>query len=341
MHLQQVLDRPTVLVTGGAGFIGSHLCDQLIKNRNVICLDNFITGQEENIDLLLQNSYFKFIRHDISEVLDLEKFPELDIFKVKVQGVQEIYNLACPTSPLEYNKLPIETLMANAAGTRHVMELALKYGAKIVHASTSAIYGEPQARETFNEDYWGYINPVGPRSCYNEGKRFAESLITSYGEKKGIKYVIARIFNTYGPRMKLNHGRMIPDIVTRALTGQTVVIYGSPDDISTFCYVSDIVDSLIKLMEYGHNGIFNLGSPDQYKLGDVARLIMQLTDAKVTVEAKSPPPFLSKQGVPDISQIREAVGWFPLVPIEEGLRQTIDYFKAHKNLKPLGSEGPV
>lgn len=338
MRLQQILDRPTALVTGGAGFIGSHLCDQLVKTRNVICVDNFITGVEENIDLLLQNPHFKFIKHDMSQPLDLDSFPELDVFKVKVQGVQEVYNLACPTSPLEYKRLPLETLVANAAGTQHALEVAYKSGAKIVHASTSAIYGEPtQIGQAFREDYWGYVDPVGPRSCYNEGKRFAESLVVSFAESKKLPFAIARIFNTYGPRTKLNDGRMIPDLVNKAINGKAMVIYGAPDDISTFCYVSDIVDGLIKLMEYNGSGIFNLGSPDQYKLGDVAKLIMQLVGVRVPVEHQPPPPFLAKQGVPDITKAKETIGWFPLIPLVEGLRQTIDYFRAHQNLKSLSA----
>ncbi|HAO81101.1 MAG: UDP-glucuronate decarboxylase [Parcubacteria group bacterium GW2011_GWD2_43_10] len=341
MHAQQVLDRPTALVTGGAGFIGSHLCDQLVKNRNVICVDNFITGLEENIDLLLQNPHFKFIRHDLTEPLDLASFPELDVFKVKFQGVQEVYNLACPTSPLQYNRLPLETLAANAAGTKNALDVAFKSGAKIVHASTSAIYGEPTDGKPFTEDYWGYIDPVGPRSCYNEGKRFSESLVSSYGSTKEMQFIIARIFNTYGPRTKLNDGRMIPDMVNKAISNEPMTIYGSADDISTFCYVSDIVDGLIKLMEYSGSGIFNLGSHEQYKLGDIAKLIMQLADVKVPIESKPAPPYLAKQGVPEIIKAKETIGWFPLISLTEGLRQTVDYFRAHHNLKPLGSVGPV
>ena len=341
MHVQQILDRPTALVTGGAGFIGSHLCDELVKTRNVICADNFITGAEENIDLLLQNPHFKFIRHDIAEPLDLDSFPELDIFKVKVQGVQEVYNLACPTSPLDYNRLPLETLQANAAGTWHILQVALRSGAKMVHASSSAIYGEPRDGQAITEDYWGYIDPVGPRSCYNEGKRFAESLISSYGATKGLKFVIARIFNTFGPRMKLNDGRMMPDLISRALAGEPLVIYGSPDDVSTFCYVSDMVDGLVKLMEYNGNGIFNLGSPEPRKVGEVANLIMQLAGVKLPLQTKVPPAFLAKQGVPDITKVKETLGWFPLIPLAQGLRQAIDYFRAHQNLMSPGSAGPV
>ncbi len=336
----KLLDRPTALVTGGAGFIGSHLCDELVKSRNVICVDNFITGVEENIDLLLQNPHFKFIRHDMSEPLDLESFPELDIFKVKVQGVQEVYNLACPTSPLEYKKLPLETLQANAQGTKHALEIAYKSDAKIVHASTAAIYGEPYNNQPFTENYWGYIDPVGPRSCYNEGKRYAESLVYSYATAKKMPFIIARIFNTYGPRTKLNDGRMIPDLVNKAIAKQPMVIYGAEDDISTFCYVSDVVEGLIKLMSHTGSGIYNLGSPEQYKLIDVAKLIMQLVDVKLPVENKTPPPYLSKQGVPDISKIKEEIGWFPLIPLVEGLRQTIDYFKAHQNLLDMKAGDP-
>ena len=173
MIYKQLLDRKNVLVAGGAGFIGSHLCDELVKTANVICVDNFITGQEENIDLLLQNPYFKFIKHDLIKPLDLEQFPELEVFKIKVQGVQEIYNFACPTSPKVYNSVPLETLLTNSHGTYNLLELAVKYKAKFLHASSSAVYGEPQNSEPFTEDYWGFIDPIGPRSCYNEGKRFA------------------------------------------------------------------------------------------------------------------------------------------------------------------------
>ena len=332
MAYKQILDRPTALVAGGAGFIGSHLCDELVKTRNVICVDNFVTGGEENIDLLLQNPHFEFVRHDLVAPLDLNSLPELDVFKVRFQGVQEIYNLACPTSPREYNRLPIETLRANAEGTEHLLELAVEYGAKFLHASTSAIYGEPPDHTSFREDYWGFIDPVGPRSCYNEGKRFAESLVTNYGSHLNLNVRIARIFNTYGPRMKLEDGRMIPDFIAHALMGKPLVIYGSPDEPSTFCYVSDMIDGLLKLMEFEEGGTFNLGSPQTKTMGEIAELVITLTASGVRTEVTNPLPYLARQGIPDITKAKETLGWFPLVPLEQGLQHTIDYVRAHHGL---------
>lgn len=332
MAYHQLLDRQTVVVAGGAGFIGSHLCDELVKNYNVICIDSFITGQEENIDLLLQSPHFKFIRHDLVDPIDLDKLPELEAFKVKFQGIQQVYNLACPTSPREYNRLPLETLRTNSEATRNLLEIAAKYKAKFLHASTSAIYGEPTDGGAFQEDNWGNIDPVGPRSCYNEGKRFAESMVVNYGMHRGVSVRIARIFNTYGPRMKLNDGRIIPDLINHALAGEPLTIYGSRDDVSTFCYVSDMVDGLMKLMEFEAGGIFNLGSTELTTFGQAADSILRLTGGKSAIEVKSPLPYLARQGAPDITKVKEALGWFPLVPFEDGLRHTIDYFRAHQGV---------
>lgn len=331
MAYHQLLDRKNVLVAGGAGFIGSHLCDQLVEANNVICIDSFITGQEENIDPLLQNPHFKFVRHDLSEPLALNDLPELETFKVRFQGVQEIYNLACPTSPRDYNQLPLETLRANAEATRQLLDLAAAYKSKFLHASTSAVYGEPTDKTPFPETYWGFIDPVGPRSCYNEGKRFAESLVVNYGAHRGIDFRIARIFNTYGPRMKVHDGRVIPDLISHALTGRALTIYGSPSDSSTFCYISDMVDGILKLM--GHEpGIYNLGSIELTNYGHVAELVLKLTGVQLPVESAPPLPYLARQGVPDITKVKEALGWFPLVPLEEGLRHTIAYVRAHQGL---------
>jgi len=332
---KQLLDRKNVLVAGGAGFIGSHLCDELIKTCNVICVDNFVTGQEENIDLLLQSPHFEFIRHDIRQPLDLDKLPELDVFRIKLQGVQEIYNLACPTSPQQYKDLPIETLTTNAEGTRHLLDLAVKYKAKFVQASSSAVYGEFKDDTDLNEDYLGIVDPVGPRSCYNEGKRFAESLSVNYGHTHSLSVKVARIFNTYGPRMKLNDGRMIPDFIAHALTNRPLVIYGSQESTSTFCYVSDMVEGLIKLMEYEGDGIFNLGSVDLNTFAEVANIIIRLTSSTSNLKQIEPLPYLSKQGVPNIDKAKEQLGWFPLIPLEQGLKQTVDYFLAHKNVLRL------
>ncbi len=330
MSYTKILDRSNVLVAGGAGFIGSHLCDALLEKNNVICIDNFITGQEENIDLLMQNQNFKFIKHDLIEPIDLEALPELEVFKVKYQGLQQIYNLACPTSPKEYHHLPIETLLTNSQGTRNLLDLAVKYKARFLHASSASIYGEPVQNQKFKESDWGSIDPVGPRSCYNEGKRFAESLVVNYGNYRSVDFRIARIFNTFGPRMKLQDGRMIPDFIAHALTNQPLTIYGSPEEISTYCYVSDMVDGLLKLMDHTSSGVFNLGSPEPYKMKDIAQMIIDLTSARVVFEEAAALPYLARQGVPDITLAKEQLGWFPLTKLEDGLRSTINYGNAHE-----------
>jgi len=333
MSYKQLLDRPTILVAGGAGFIGSHLCDNLVQTANVICIDNFITGQEENIDLLLQNPNFRFIKHDLKDSIDLESYAELEPFKIKYQGVQQIYNLACPTSPKDYHHIPIETLRANAEATRQLLDLAVKYKAKFLHASSSSIYGEPAPNvHEFKEDYWGMVDPVGPRSCYNEGKRFAESLVVNYGEYQGVSYRIARIFNTYGPRMKMKDGRMIPDFINHAIADKNLIIYGSGEELSTYCYISDMVDGLTKLMAYDEGGIFNLGAPETESIKQVAQLVIKLAGSSSGLENTESLPYWARQGVPDITKAKEVFGWFPLVKLEDGLRQTIEYAKAHQRI---------
>ncbi|MBI3115638.1 MAG: GDP-mannose 4,6-dehydratase [Candidatus Kerfeldbacteria bacterium] len=327
MKRKPIFERKNVLVTGGAGFIGSHLCDELVKTAKVICIDNFLTGSEENINHLLKHPDFEFLNHDLSEPINLEDLPELKPFQIAFQGVQEIYHLACPTSPKEYNRYPIETLLANAHGTRNVLEIARKYESKLVHTSTSAIYGEPLENAAYPETYWGYIDPIGPRSCYNEGKRFAESLVVNYRQKFKLDLKIARIFNTFGPRMKLTDGRMIPDFVYNAMKGKDVVIYGEEGDTSTFCYISDMIEALLRLMKSHEQGPVNLGNPEVYPIGDVAQKVVEFvgTPAKLTYEPRL--PFTARQGVPDISLAKEKLGWFPVVPLEEGLKRTIDYMK--------------
>ena len=327
-----IFEKKNVLVAGGAGFIGSHLCDELVKNAKVICVDNFSTGSIENINHLLQNPDFKFIKHDLTESLDLEKFPELRLFKVAFQGVQEVYNLACPTSPKEYAKLPVETLLANAFASRYLLDLALKYQAKYILASSSAIYGEPVDSQPFREDYWGFVDPVGPRSCYNEGKRFAESLTMTYREHKKLDTKIVRIFNTYGPRMRLTDGRLIPDLVKSALAGEPLQIYGKADATSTFCYVADMIDGIVKMMNSNEGGPVNLGDAETVSLVTVAEKILALTQSSSTIEHTDAHPFASRQGAPDIRLAKECLGWFPTIPLEDGLRQTIETMKASRVL---------
>lgn len=332
MKEKPIFERQNILVTGGAGFIGSHLCDELIKKHKVICLDNFITGAEENINHLLKHPDFEFIRHDLSQPLDLESLPELRPFKVAFQGIQEVYNLACPTSPKDYHAYPIETLMANAVGTQHALDMAVKYGAKFLHVSTSAIYGEPLEATPFPENYWGYIDPIGPRSAYNEGKRFAESLVMNYRKKYHLDTKIVRMFNTYGPRMRLTDGRMIPDFVKSALSSNPLVIYGSADDRSTFCYITDMIEGLLRMMKSAEAGPLNLGNPESLRIADVAQLIIQLTNSRSAIRYEAHLPYTAKQGIPNIRLAKEKLGWFPVVPIQDGLMRTIDYMRGSRAL---------
>lgn len=325
-----IFDKKNVLVAGGAGFIGSHLCDELLKDAKVICVDNFSTGSIENIEHLLQNPDFKFIKHDLSEPLELEKFPELRPFKVTIQGVQEIYNFACPTSPKEYEKLPVETLLANAFASRYLLDLAKQWDAKYILASSSAVYGEPINNQPFREDYWGFIDPTGPRSCYNEGKRFAESLTMNYRLHRDVDAKIVRIFNTFGPRMRLTDGRLIPDLVRSALAGEPLQIYGKPDATSTFVYITDMIDGIVKMMKSPEGGPMNLGNPDPVLLTSVAEKILALTQSTSTIEHVDSHPFASRQGMPDIRLAKERLGWFPTIELEDGLAKTIEVMKASR-----------
>ncbi|PIR93426.1 NAD-dependent dehydratase, partial [Candidatus Falkowbacteria bacterium CG10_big_fil_rev_8_21_14_0_10_43_10] len=237
MPKRAIFDKKNVLVAGGAGFIGSHLCDELVKNNKVICVDNFITGDERNIDHLLKNSSFVFIKADINEPLELESLPELQKFKIQFQGVQEIYNLACPTSPVNFKENKIAALLANSAGVKNLLDLAVKYKATFIQFSSSVVYG-PRREEKRNiaEDDFGIVNPVGERSSYDEGKRFAESLVVNYRDVYGLDVKIARIFRTYGPRMKLGDKQMIPDFIVNALENKDLIIYGDKDFHTSLCY---------------------------------------------------------------------------------------------------------
>lgn len=332
MKTRPIFERKNILVTGGAGFIGSHLCDELIKTAKVICVDNFITGSEENINHLLRHPDFEFVRHDLTQPLDLEALPELKPFKIPFQGIQEIYHLACPTSPKEYNRAPVETLLANSHGTKNALDIAVKYQAKFILTSTSAIYGEPQEDTPYPENYWGFVDPVGPRSCYNEGKRFAESLVANYRQHYGIDAKIARLFNTYGPRMKLSDGRMIADFVANAIENKAVVIYGGKGDVSTFCFISDTIDALVRLMRSAESGPMNIGNPEAHAIADVAQRVITFLNSSSTIRQESALPYTVKQGLPNIHLAKEKLGWFPVVGIDEGLRRTIDAMRGTRTV---------
>ncbi len=320
--------KPNVLITGGAGFIGSHLADALIRDYHVIAIDNFITGSERNIDHLLQNPEFEFIKHDLTQPLDFAKYPETKKFKVELQGIQEVYHLACPTSPKEYNNFPIETLLANSHATLNALEIAKKNQSKFLFLSSSAVYGEVSGAP-IREDNWGLVDPIGPRSCYNEGKRFAESLIMNYHQKFGLDTKIARVFNTYGPRMRLDDGRMIPDFVISALKNEPVKIYGTESDIGSYCYVSDMIEALMRLIKSEIHTPINLGSMQEIHLVEVAKLIIQLANSSSQIEFQPPLPYTAKQLIPDINLAKESLDWFPMVSLEDGLYKTIEDMKVH------------
>lgn len=333
MAISPIFDKKNILVFGGAGFIGSHLCDELIKDHKVICVDNFITGKEKNIEHLLANPDFEFIKHDITKTLDLEKLPELKKFKVEYQGVQEIYYLASPTSPKFYNLYSIETLLANSLGVKNALDLAAKYNAKFLFTSSSAIYGEPNEEKTvFREDYYGYFNPVGPRSCYAEAKRFGEALTINYRNKFNLDCKIVRIFNTYGPRLQLDDGRLIPEMTRQALNNEDIIIYGDEGSFGSYCYISDLVKGILKMMGSTESGPINLGSEWENNLADLGQKIIALTNSQSKIVYQNLPPTLTRQGIADISIAKEKLGWFPVVLIDEGLRETVEYLKASKDL---------
>lgn len=324
MAKQAIFDKKNILVVGGAGFIGSHLCDELIKHNKVICVDNFITGRVENVEHLLGNPNFIFIKHDVSERFDLTQFPELEKFQIQFQGVQEVYNLAAPTNKNNFEQNIYNTLLANSLCVRNTLEIAHQYQAKYLFTSSSAVYGDPlEGQELLSEEYWGFVDPIGPRSCYNEGKRFAESFIFSFGKQFNLDVKVARIFNTYGPRTALNSGRMIPDFVEAAADGRDLIIYGNGTEADTYCFVKDIVDGLLKTMNYSIQGPVNLGSPERFKMIDVATKIIQFTESKSQIQFEHELPFLIKPGVADIRKAKQRLGWFPVVGLDEGLRQTV------------------
>lgn len=329
-----VFEKKNILVTGGAGFIGSFLCEKLLKDARVICVDNFVTSQESNIDLLLKNSDFEFIRHDFNIPFDPEAFPELARFKIKFQGIQEIYHLACPTSPKKFDQYRMQTLYANSLAMKNALDLAVRYRAKLLQASASVVYGpRPADNHPYHEDDFGTVNMLSPRSCYDEGKRYAETMCETYRQVHGIEVKIARIFRTYGPRMALFDGQMIPDFITNALDGKDLVIYGDETFKTALVYVADIVDGLIKLMHAPADiGPVNFGSDLDLQLVDVAQRIIEMTGSTSRVKFEPPLLFMTPLGLPDITKAKEKLGWIPLVQLDEGLKRTIDYTIAHKSL---------
>jgi UDP-glucuronate decarboxylase len=316
-----------VLVTGGAGFLGSHLCDRLIEaGHEVLCVDNFYTGTRRNIAHLLDNPAFEVLRHDVTFPLYVE--------------VDEIYNLACPASPIHYQHDPIQTTKTSVAGAINMLGLAKRLRIPILQASTSEVYGDPTVHPQA-EDYWGHVNPIGPRSCYDEGKRCAETLFFDYHRQLGLKIKVARIFNTYGPRMHPNDGRVVSNFIVHALEGRPITIYGDGSQTRSFCYVDDTVDGLIRLMNSPDEvtGPVNIGNPNEMSVKALAQQIIEQTGSKAELELCDLPADDPKQRQPDIARARELLGWEPRVPLEDGLERTIAYFREFGS-DPQGGRQP-
>ena len=305
-----------ILVTGGAGFLGSHLCERLLKeNHEVLCVDNFYTGRKRNIAGLLTNPNFEVMRHDVTFPLYIE--------------VNEIYNLACPASPVHYQYDPVQTTKTSVHGAINMLGLAKRVKAKILQASTSEVYGDPTIHPQ-TEDYWGNVNPIGFRSCYDEGKRCAETLFFDYYRQHRLRIKVARIFNTYGPRMHPNDGRVISNFIVQALQNKPITIYGEGRQTRSFCYVDDLIEALIRLMGTTDEitGPINCGSSGEFTILELAEKVISLTDSKSEIQFHPLPHDDPKQRQPDLKLAQKVLGWKPAVPLEKGLEKTIDYFKS-------------
>ena len=337
MNNKAIFDKKNVLVIGGAGFIGSHLCDELIKNSKVICIDNFSSGDEKNIDHLLSNPNFRFIRHDMSEPINFKEFFELDSFKIEFQGIQEVYNLACPTTPIHFQKNRIANLLANSIAVKNALDLAIKYQSKFLHFSSSVVYGSREADNTLvSEDYLGTVDMLSERCSYDEGKRFSESMVKTYKDVYGLDAKIVRVFRIYGPRMALDRGNMLPDFISHALDNSDLLIYGTKDFSSSFCFINDCIDGVMKLMESDLFGPINIGSDQDINITEVAEKIISILGSTSKITYADNLMFMTPLRLPDISRARDLLGWMPLVKIEAGLEKTIDNLRADKNVKRIG-----
>lgn len=304
-----------ILVTGGAGFLGSHLCERLLnEGHEVACLDNYFTGQKQNVVHLLKNPYFELIRHDVTMPFFIE--------------VDEIYNLACPASPIHYQYNPIKTIKTSVMGAINMLGLAKRIKAKILQSSTSEVYGDPQVHPQ-TESYWGHVNPIGERSCYDEGKRAAETLFVNYHKQNNVKIKIIRIFNTYGPRMHPNDGRVVSNFIVQALKNEDISIYGDGGQTRSFCYVDDLIDGMIKMMNTRDEftGPVNIGNPGEFTILELAQKVIQLTNSSSKIIYQPLPADDPMQRKPDITLARKELNWEPKIELEEGLVRTIDFFK--------------
>ena len=304
----------SVLVTGGAGFLGSHLCERLLaEGHEVVCLDNFFTGSKRNVAHLLDSKSFEILRHDITHPLYVE--------------VDEIYNLACPASPIHYQHDPVQTTKTSVHGAINILGLAKRLKCRVFQASTSEVYGDPSVHPQ-KEDYWGNVNPIGPRSCYDEGKRCAETLFFDYYRQHSLRIKVARIFNTYGPRMCPNDGRVVSNFIVQALKREPITLYGDGNQTRAFCYVDDMIDGFVRLMgtKDDFTGPMNLGNPGEFTIRELAEKILEMTGSRSKIVHKPLPTDDPKQRQPDIGLAKEMLGWEPKVPLEKGLEKTIAYF---------------
>ncbi len=304
-----------VLVTGGAGFLGSHLCDRLIKDgADVLCVDNFFTGDKQNIAHLLSHPYFELMRHDVSFPLYVE--------------IAKIYNLACPASPIHYQHDPVQTTKTSVHGAINMLGLAKRTGATILQASTSEVYGDPEVHPQ-TEDYWGRVNPIGPRSCYDEGKRCAETLFFDYHRQHQLPIKVVRIFNTYGPRMHPNDGRVVSNFIVQALRNEDITIYGSGEQTRSFCYVDDLIEAMLRMMSSPKTfvGPVNIGNPNEVTMLELAERILSMTGSKAKLAFKPLPADDPRQRQPDITLAKANLDWQPTISLEDGLKETIAYFR--------------
>ncbi len=335
MSKNVIFDKKNILIIGGAGFIGSHLCDVFVKEAKVICLDNFKSGSVRNIDHLLSNPNFVFINHDISLPIDLEAISELKKFKIEFQGIQEIYNLACPMSPKNFLNNRLVTLRANSLGVINALDLALKYKAKFLQFSSSVVYGprhQDDRSYKVKESDLGAVNQVSARSSYDEGKRFAESIVVNYREDYKLKAKIMRLFRVYGPRMKLEDDQMIPDFINCAIDGKDLVIFGDENFSSSFCFVDDAIDGAIKIMDSDLNGPINIGSDVDINLTDLAMIIIKQTKSSSSIKYEESKLFMSELILPNTELARNKLAWLPIVTLENGIKKTIFALQADKNL---------
>ena len=309
-----VLKTMRILVTGGAGFIGSHLIDRLMADgHEVICLDNFYTGHKRNILKWLDHPYFELIRHDITEPIRLE--------------ADQVYHLACPASPVHYQYNPVKTIKTNVLGTLNMLGLAKRVKARFLLASTSEVYGDPEVHPQ-SEDYRGNVNPIGPRSCYDEGKRVAETLAFDYHRQNDVEIRVARIFNTYGSRMLENDGRVVSNFVVQSLKGQPLTVYGQGSQTRSFCYVSDLVEGLMRLMNSDHTGPINLGNPDEYTILELAQAVQKMVNPDAEIIFKPLPQDDPQRRRPNITKAKTLLGWEPTIPLQEGLKLTVEDFRS-------------